>query len=357
LTSTLDIVSANGSEAVSFSPGFSGLDSCVADCFSVEQRLAFLRAHGSGCLAYATLQPGLSYFDITGVGYVAHYLFKHPIFARQGRRLVIGDPICSQETLSDVLDRFLASGPPAMFLQVSEGVAGELHRRGYRVNQLGVETEIPIQDFSLDGKAKSRLRHWRNKALKEGVKVSEAPIAEMDRGAVEAVSANWLSRKGHKELQLLIRPLCYEREPLVRYFWAHCQGKLIGMIGFDPLCRDNAVFGYYHNVVRLSKDAPHGTSDLMTLAAMETFRAEGAQTLSFGLAPLAEISAGQFRANMMLHRILLLLRKYGERLYPFAGIYEHKAAYRPVLKRVYCSGIHGNSMLELISAMKAIGVL
>jgi len=329
----------------------------MADCFTLQQRLAFLRAQGSGVLAYSTLQPELNYFDIAGIGYLAYYLFKHPIFARRGRRLVIGDPICRPEALDDLLNQFLATGPPAMFLQVGEAVAAHLYGRGRRVNQLGVETDISLSDFTLDGKAKSRLRHWRNKALKEGVVISESPIDAMDRKEVAAVSADWLSRKGHKELLLLTRPLCYERETLVRYFWAHQKGKLIGMSVFDPLCRDNTVWGYYHNMVRLIQGAPHGTSDLMTLAAMETFRAEGVRTLSFGLSPLTGITVGKFRANVLTHVLLLLLYRYGQWLYPFAGNYSHKTAYCPVTRSVYVSGNHGNNILELISVMKAIGIL
>jgi lysylphosphatidylglycerol synthetase-like protein (DUF2156 family) len=329
----------------------------MAECFTLQQRLALLQAHGSGCLAYSTLQPGLNYFDVAGIGYVAYYLFRHPILAQRGRRLVIGEPICGDELLSDLVDQFVATGPPVLFLQVGDRVATHLHSKGYRVNQLGVETDISLQDFTLDGKLKTRLRHWRNKALKEGVVISERPVDAIDRTQIAAVSADWLSRKGQKELRLLTRPLCYEREHLVRYFWAHQRDRLVGLTVFDPLCRDNDVWGYYHNMVRLIKGAPNGTSDLMTLAAIETFRTEGVRTLSFGLSPLACITISKFQANVLTHVLLLLLYRYGQRLYPFAGNYTHKTAYGPVMRPVYVSGNQGNSIIEVISTMKAIGVL
>ena len=57
--------------------------------FSLNERIAYLKKYGGYVMAYSTLQPGMQYFDMIGVGYLA-YMVK-------GRtRFVLGDPVCAR---------------------------------------------------------------------------------------------------------------------------------------------------------------------------------------------------------------------------------------------------------------------
>jgi hypothetical protein len=54
----------------------------------------FLKQHGREALAYATLQAGMEYF-VTDAGYIAYITVRHPVFARQPKKIPLSDPICA----------------------------------------------------------------------------------------------------------------------------------------------------------------------------------------------------------------------------------------------------------------------
>jgi phosphatidylglycerol lysyltransferase len=317
----------------------------------------YLLQHGRGCLAYSTLQDGLDYFIVEGKGYIAYHLFRHRLLAPKGIRIVVSDPIAPAAEFHNLTAAFTGEPVPAFFAQVSEECASVLADCGYKVNALGIETEIELGNFSLAGKRRAQLRQWINKARREGVEVFEASITDMTRMDVELISNDWLRRKGGHELLLLTRPLVLDHEPHVRYFWARRQGRLIGFVIFDPLFHAGAHVGYYHNFVRVLNNAPHGTSDLVTIFAIEKFRAENVQLLTFGMSPLVSLESGRFECNRWTLGFLKLVRKYGEFLYPFAGNESHKRKYDGNHKPVYICGTNGTGVSEVLAGMKALRVL
>jgi lysylphosphatidylglycerol synthetase-like protein (DUF2156 family) len=311
-----------------------------------DQLSPHLRQHGRGCMAYSTLQPGLDYF-VSEHGYIAYCNFRHPWLARSGVYIVIGDPIVDTADFRLVLGEFLEQAPETIFLQIGEDCARALNERGFTVNRFGTETEIDMENFDLKGKYKAQLRHWINKAIKENVRISEHPIDAVSLDETHQLSRAWLERKGGHELVLLTRPLEYTREQDVRYFWAHRPGELIGMVIFDPMYDNGRIYGYYQNFVRLKKNTPHGTADLVTFKAMEKFKAEGATLLSLGLSPLSFPANEPFNANRVIHWLLKATRRYGNSIYPFKGNEFHKHRYRGIARDSFVASSHRSGFAQL----------
>lgn len=104
--------------------------------FSPEERISYFKQYGSHCIAYSTLQPGMKYFDIDGIGYVA--------YMNHGKtRFVLGDPICAEENKEKILEAALSEHKHTSFYQVSKSTAEILHKKfGFYMNVFGTETAI-----------------------------------------------------------------------------------------------------------------------------------------------------------------------------------------------------------------------
>lgn len=320
----------------------------------------YLHQHGRGCMAYSTLQPGLQHFIHERLGYLAYLPLRHPLLAPGRLHVVLGDPIAAVADYEALLDAYLQSPGAAatVFLEISEDFAEVLSRRGFPVNQMGVEWEIDLPGFDseLRGQAYSHLRRWRNKARKEGLEVVEGRISELDRDELMALSQEWLERKGGHEFVGLNRPLTVQDEDGVRCFWATRDGRLLSLAVFDPMYRDGEVIGYLHNLSRIVSDAPHGTNDLIVLEAIKRFQSEGRELLSLGLSPFALVEDGRYPHKPYLSKLFRFMFRRCPFIYPFQGNFFHKDKYRGRHSKVYLSSVPNLSLYRVLGVFKALQV-
>ena len=79
--------------------------------FTPEERFEYLKQFGSHCMAYSTLQPGMEYFDLPAVGYLA--------YMTHGRtRFVLGEPICAEADSPRLMDEALRDHCDTCFVQI-----------------------------------------------------------------------------------------------------------------------------------------------------------------------------------------------------------------------------------------------
>lgn len=326
---------------------------------TVEQLQRYLTLHGSNCMSYSTTQSELRHFVLDEIGYIAYLPFEHLFWSPKGHRIVIGNPVCAPEHYRTILEAFFKETNKAIFVHISESVGDVLASLGYQVNGFGIETDLLCDDFELAGKARAKLRQWRNKSEREGVIVIERPIASFtDKTAVRAISQAWLNDKGTREYGILSRPFSYKAEDDVRNFWAYQDGKLIAMAVFDPIYKNGKVIGYYHNVDRILPNAPNGCGAFMILEAMKVFQQEGKEFVSLGMSPLFMIqSSPKHNKNQKTQSILKYAYAHLNYIYPFQGNASHKQKFAGRQKQVYISSTEGNSLWEVLVLLKSLGAL
>ncbi|MEE9446014.1 MAG: DUF2156 domain-containing protein [Cocleimonas sp.] len=335
-----------------------------------ETLLPYLKQYGKHSMAYTSLEPEMEYFVVDGMGYIAYISFKHWFWAWSERKIVLADPLCDTQNYREIIKLFLKKYPDVIFVQSSKQMAEALHQgnynqdgisqKGLQINQFGIETEIPIQGFSLKGKHRAKLRQWQNKCKREGVLIKEQPINECKNiDEIKTLSQQWLSKKSSGEFGFLVRPLRFGGEPDVRYFWAYQADKLIALATFDPMYSDGKVVGYYHNIDRLDACAPHGTSASIILEAINVFEKEGKQFVSLGMSPL--YLYGGARQEINHHKFTRKAFFYAyEKLnfiYPFKGNYSHKSKFNGDKKFVYISSTKGTGLWQVFVMMKAIKMI
>lgn len=286
-----------------------------------------IRDHGNHSLAYACTQKGLRYFSPSPEeGFIA---YRHC----WGVDLVLGDPVCKPEALPGMLSAFIAGRRRVAFAQINERTAELLGKLGFRVTPLGVENEIGIKEFDLTGKLKRDLRHSRNRARDAQLTFAEETDDQALRDELQALSQVWLSTRPiyWRQMAFLVRPLANDPESDVRIFTARRGKQLYGFVLFDPIFADGQTTGYTATFLRAVPDAPEGTLDTIVLHAIERFREEGCERLSFGISPLYRLKelAGLYgTGSRLLHWAGRVLYRQGW-IYNFRGLSFHKSRYRP----------------------------
>lgn len=325
-----------------------------------QKILPYLERYGSHSMAYTSLEPDMEYFIVDGLGYIAYISFKHWFWARNERKIVLADPFCNNKNYQNILQLFLEKYPNTIFVQSSKEMVSVLNQLGLQINQFGIETEIPLEGFNLKGKHRAKLRQWQNKCKREGVVISELSIDECENiDEIKALSKQWLSKKGGDEFSFLVRPLRFEKENGVRYFWAYKDEKLIALATFDPMYSDGQVVGYYHNIDRLDASAPHGTSVSIILHAINIFAEEGVDLVSLGMSPLYLRGGASHEINH--HKFTRKAFWYAFEnlnfIYPFKGNASHKNKFNGNKKFVYISSTRGTGLWQIFVMMKAIKMI
>lgn len=317
--------------------------------------LDVVRAYGAHALAYAILQPGMRYFGDAHRGLIA---FRY----RLGHAVVLGDPVAPAAAVPELLAAFLARYPRACFMQVNRYTAAHLRRHGFRATPVGMENTLDPATFTLAGRRKADLRHYRNRAHAAGLTVAEEADTLALRHELQAVSDDWLPAKswvGH-ELEFLARPYGTQPEPDVRVFVARRASVAIAFTVLDPMYRLGQPYGYTVTLLRHRRHAPEGAVDAINLHVLEQFREERLDTLSLGVSPFDQMAAHAQQDGYGAPLVYLLFRalnRWGSPIYHFAGLSFHKSRYRATQSPVYTCTRAPLGLLPTYAAARACRML
>lgn len=308
---------------------------------TAEFRIDALKKHGKGSLAYSSLQSGLQYFMQEDRGYIAYVQLKD----NKNSVCVLADPICADADLEEMIDAFLKEKSDPIFLHASHETAKILNARGFCANELGVETIIDIQEFSLSGNKKQGLRQSRNNAKKDGINVIEVrSVDEFLFKAFKKVSDAWMKEKvvSNSDMKFVVRPMVYVDEIDVRRFAAVQNNEIVGFVVYDPMYENGEVVGYIANQLRSAIERNYSLVDAIIIESMEKFKAEGKKYVSLGLSPLYKVDdSDEFTHSKLLKAHFQYSYEKANYLYNFKNLARHKNKYRPEIAgtrevKVYC---------------------
>ena len=305
-----------------------GIKGCI-DRFTLHERLGHLKKYGNHCMSFSGLQPGMHYYDIPDVGYIA---YKN----QWGISAVLADPVCKGTDRELLIREFLNTGENIEFVQISEDVADLLHEKfGYYCTQFGIEPVIDLQSWDIKGKKKQVLRTSINHAARQAIVFSEK---EDDIGQMQLAS-EWLRTRKVKdrEISFLIRPMRMDFEEGVRKFYASLDGKLIGFIFFDPLYEDGNLVGYTPNISRFNPVFRQGIFYSLMVYAIERFKQEGVTFLHLGLCPLAVKGEDKSCESRAVKKLIRFLYEYGNNIFSFKGLYFTKSRFCGTEHKTFCA--------------------
>jgi phosphatidylglycerol lysyltransferase len=326
-----------------------GVAGVEAGDFSFSERVQFLKKFGGHSQSLSTLQPGMEYFDVPGVGYIGY-------MRKWGMTFVLSNPVAAPEHFELILEHFHARYPNASYIQVSKSVVDILHRRyGLFGTQFGSESRIDLKNWSLKGKKKQIIRTAINQAERNGVTIKERFSDDHTREISEA----WIRTRKVKsnEIRFLIRPMEMSYRENERHFYAYEDGKAVGFIYFDPIYENNEIVSYVPNISRANADFRQGIFYALMAHAMSDFQAEGVAYLDLGLIPLSLDQQREPQESRVLKKTLLTLYAKGNFLYNFKGLEFTKSRFRGDAFKTYCCHSRAVPALEFAAMLKLTRVI
>ncbi|MEA1079403.1 DUF2156 domain-containing protein [Marinobacter qingdaonensis] len=326
-----------------------GLRELAGNAFTFAERVGYLKKHGVHSQSFSTLQPGMQYFDLPGVGYIAY-------MRKWGGTFVLSDPVCAPENFPVILEQFHNRFPNASYIQVSKPVVDVLNLRfGLYGTQFGSESRIDLGTWSLSGKKKQILRTALNQAEKTNITVRERFSDDHTREISEA----WIRTRKCKsnEIRFLIRPMEMAYRENERHFYAYQDGKAVGFIYFDPIYRNNEIISYVPNISRANADFRQGIFYTLMAHAMDVFKAEGVPYVDLGLIPLSLANELEPQESRSLKRLLHLVYEKGNFLYNFKGLEFTKSRFRGEGFKTYCCHRRAIPALEFLAMFKLTRLL
>ena len=316
--------------------------------FSHVERTVFLKEYGSHSQSFSTMQPGMNYFDLPGIGYIAY-------MKTWGVKIALGNPVCDPSQFEHIIASFLKRHPSGQFMQVSKPVVDILQRKyGYYCTQFGSEIRIDLGDWNLKGSKKQVIRTAINQSKNMGIEVRES---HRDDDAVE-ISKNWIKTRAcsHQEIRFLIRPMNTQYKENSRHFYAYMDGKAVGFIFFDPIYDRNRIVSYVPNISRSCPSFKQGLWYVIMSHAMDIFRQEGVPYLDLGLVPLMLADEIEPQESKILRRIMALIHEKGNSLFNFKGLEFAKSRFHGRVDKNYCCHIRPLPLFSLLALIRMTGV-
>lgn len=325
------------------------------DCAYARLR-PYLEQWGTQSLAYSCFQPDLHFFVIPDLGLL-------PYRKSMRTTIALGNPLCAPEHEKAFLQAFLEQHPRSLFAQVDNTTPSALRTLGLHITPIGTDALIDIPAFTLDGKAKRDLRHYRNKADKARLEIREVQDTPAIRFELTQISKIWMQSQkiSTRELSFLIRPLAKHPELETRIFTATRGSQTLGFVLFDPIFNHGACTGYTASILRALPNAPEGTLDTVILQAIKQFKREGRQTLSLGVMPMHNMKHTARQrgpgALPLFHLCNALYRSPWQPITNLRGLTFHKSRYRPKTPPVYIATTSPIGLLQMTALTRTCGLL
>ncbi len=327
----------------------SGLKVASSKGFSFSERVEYLKKFGIHSQAFSTLQPGMEYFDIPGVGYMGY-------MKKWGSTFVLSDPVADKKDFELIVTEFHKKFPNACYIQITKPVVDILHNKfGLYGTQFGSESKIDLASWSLKGKKKQILRTAINQAEKSGITVKERFSDDHTR----EISDAWIKTRKCKsnEIRFLIRPMKMNYKENERHFYAYQGDKAVGFIYFDPIYHNNEIVSYVPNISRANADFKQGIFYTLMAHAMEVFKEEGVPYLDLGLIPLMLADEIEPQESKIFRKVCNLVYEKGNSLYNFKGLVFTKSRFRGDIEKTYCSHKGPLPLRELLSMFRLTRVI
>jgi lysylphosphatidylglycerol synthetase-like protein (DUF2156 family) len=259
------------------------------------------------------------------------------LYRRAGRYLVqFGGPFAPDESYDALLDAFLAhareQGLGVVGVQLQRLDAEAYVRHGFTVNQIGASWAVRLPEFSLRGTRFMQLRNKISRALRNGLEVQEVEAGRW-HDAIERIDRAWLRSKGEtaRPLEFLVGQIGGPAQEHRRLFLGTIDGEPVAYISYSPVYGGRA--GWMHDLSRRLPDGSPGLMEAVNAAAIEIFRAEGAEWLHFGFTPFTGLDpACELPGHSpAFHWLMQFLWAEGGALYPAQSQLAYKEKWGPEL--------------------------
>lgn len=291
---------------------------------------------------FALLPDKHYYFEEGAEGVVAYALWWNVA-------VVLADPICSPDCREKLVHGFIrhcrgCDWKPVFYC--SHHTHRDIYERvGFQLIRIAEEARLRLADFKLDGARFQNLRTARNKARKNGLIFGwyggegVQPDEQME-GQLLELSKEWLKRKRGGEMGFDLSSFDPHeiREKGVATVCSP-DGRLEAFATWHVY---NHGRGRCLDIMR-SRVGTRDVMDFLILEAIQSFRDQGIEEVSFGSAPLANTADPS--EHSMYDRSIRFVFENLERFYGYKRLFFFKQKYQPCWEARYLAYPCGVSLL------------
>ncbi|MCC7300698.1 MAG: DUF2156 domain-containing protein [Verrucomicrobia bacterium] len=299
--------------------------------------------HSDDPMAIFALLPDKHYYFEEGVeGVVAYALWWNVA-------VVLADPICRPECREKLVHGFIrhcrsCDWKPVFYC--SHHTNRDIYEQvGFQLVRIAEEARLRLEDFKLDGARFQNLRTARNKARKNGLVFGwcGGEGSQLDEGMEQqllALSKEWLARKRGGEMGFDLSSFSAQaiREKGAAVVCSP-EGRLEAFATWHTY---NHGKGRCLDLMRSHAEA-RDVMDFLILEAMQSFRDQGVEEVSFGGAPLANTADPS--EHSFYDRALRFVFENLERFYGYKRLFFFKQKYHPRWEARYLAYPCGTSLL------------
>ena len=269
--------------------------------------------------------------------------------------VAMGDPVGPAAERAELVWQFRDLADRAGAFSVFYEVAGEnlslYVDAGLALSKLGEEARVRLDDFSLDGSARSSLRQSHRKARREGLTfriVRPSDSADL-MPRLRQISDQWKQSKSVAEKGFSLGRFS---EPYLRRFSLALAEHGGQPVAFANLWESNARAELSVDLMRHASDSPKGVMDFLFTELMLWGRDEGYGWFNLGMAPLAGLEA--HRLAPAWHKFGRLIYRYGDNFYNFEGLRQYKEKFLPEWRPRYLAAPGGLAQTRVLLDVTAL---
>ncbi len=290
-----------------------------------ERARSILEKHGRSSDDFFKLWPDKSYYFLEGnESFVAYRV-------SWGTALALGDPSGPEDQIGRALESFAAfcdrNGWDPAFVQTLPDFQTLYAKSGFSAIKIGEEAVVDLARFTGHTSKEKEFRHVRRRFEKLGFLAERHlpphPPERLDQLA--ELSREWLSLPGRRERTFALGKFdrTYVGDTAV-FTVSAPDGRLIAFVNEIPCYRKGEAT---IDLMRHRREIPNGTMDYLFLHLLLTLHAEGYETFSLGMAPLAGVGEGP--GARIEERALGELFAHLNRFFSFRGLRSYKTKFDP----------------------------
>jgi phosphatidylglycerol lysyltransferase len=248
----------------------------------------------------------------------------------------LGDPVGTLERADELVWRFRElsdrHGGWTVFYHASRERLPRYIDLGLAAFKLGEEARVPLDQFSLDGSARSELRQDHRRAQRDGATFEVVPAAAVPEvlSDLERVSDHWLTTKATSEKRFSVGSFTRDYVQSFDVAVVRRDGEIVA---FANLWSSGTKHELSVDLMRFGNRAPRSAMDFLFAELMLWGRNNGYGWFNLGMAPLAGLEEHPLAPAW--HRVGNFVFRHGEHFYNFEGLRQYKAKFRPVWEPKY----------------------
>ena len=265
------------------------------------------------------------------------------MFGTQGRSwIALGDPVGSSIDAYELLWQFKQQAEDnrcrAVFYQVSSERLDWYINAGFNLFKLGEEAIVDLNEFSLEGSKRKRLRQSHHRAERDGLSFSLAypPHSPELFDQLEAISNNWLESKEAREKGFSLGK--FDRDYLAHFPIAliheNEQISAFANVLVTDTKQESSI-----DLMRYNNDASVATMEYLFIKLMLALKEEGYANFNLGMAPLSGLE--DRKGARKWDKFGSLIYKSGGEFYNFDGLRQFKNKFKPEWKPKYLAANKG----------------